>query len=54
MNTRRRKQAKGLLGMALAALGGIVWFFQEYVFALVLWGGAILILFSLNRRRKRG
>ena len=52
MNFGRRK-AKGIAGMALAVLGGVAWFYTLYIPAFVAWGGAILILMSLNRRRRR-
>ncbi|HXV46312.1 MAG TPA: hypothetical protein VD736_06535 [Nitrososphaera sp.] len=48
-----RRRAKGIAGMALAVLGGVAWFYQLYIPAFVVWGGAILILMSLNRRRRR-
>jgi hypothetical protein len=49
-----RRQAKGIIGMAMAVLGGIAWYFGLQVAAFVLWGGAVVIMFSLNRRRRRG
>ena len=49
-----RRQAKGIAGMGLAVLGGVAWFFQLYIPAMVAWGGAIVILMSLNRRSRRG
>ena len=53
MNPRRLRQVKGIIGMALAVLGGVAWFYQLNVPAFILWGGAIVIMFSLNRRRRR-
>ena len=47
------KKLKGIAGMALAVLGGVAWFYQLYVPAFVLWGGAGLIILSLNKRRRR-
>lgn len=47
-----RRQVKGIAGMALAVLGGVAWFYQMYIPAAVAWGGAVLILMSLNRRRR--
>lgn len=47
-----RRQFKGIAGMALAVLGGVAWFYQLYIPAAVSWGGAIVILMSLNRRRR--
>ena len=46
------RQAKGIVGMALAVLGGVTWFFQLYIPAAVLWAGAVIILMRLNRRRR--
>jgi len=48
-----RRQAKGIAGMALALLGGVAWFYQLYIPAVIVWGGAALIIFSLNRRKRR-
>ena len=48
-----RRQAKGIAGMALAVLGGVAWFYQLYIPAVLAWGAAALIIFSLNRRRRR-
>jgi hypothetical protein len=48
-----RRQAKGIVGMAMAVFGGVAWFYQMYIPAAVLWGGAVVILMSLNRRRRR-
>jgi hypothetical protein len=38
--------------MILAVAGGIAWFFQAAIPALVLWGIAIIIIFQLKRKRK--
>ncbi len=53
MNPRRRRQATGIAGMGLAVLGGVAWFFQLYIPAAVAWGGAFIILMSINQRRRR-
>jgi hypothetical protein len=47
-----RRQAKGAVGMAFAVLGGVAWFFHFYIIAAILWGAAMVIVFSLNRRRR--
>ena len=47
-----RRQAKGIVGMAFAVLGGVAWFFQVYIIAIILWGAAMFLVFSLNKRRK--
>lgn len=52
MNPRRLRRAKGIIGMAMAILGGMAWFYQFHVGAFVLWGGAAVIMFSLNSRRR--
>ena len=49
----RQKQAIGILGMIFASAGGIAWFFQAAVPALILWGIAIIIIFKLKRKRKK-
>lgn len=48
----RQKQAIGILGMIFALAGGIAWFFQARIPALILWGVAIIIIFKLKRRKK--
>ena len=49
-----RRQVKGIIGMAMAVLGGVAWFYQMYIPAAVLWGGTVLILMGLNKRKRRG
>lgn len=39
--------------MIFAVTGGIVWFFQQRLLALVLWGVAGIIILKLNRQKKR-
>ncbi len=46
-----RRKLKGIAGMSLAVLGGVAWFYQLFVPAFVLWGGAVLVILSLNKRR---
>ncbi|MGI0039876.1 MAG: hypothetical protein ACREAO_08665 [Nitrososphaera sp.] len=48
-----RRQAKGIAGMGLTVLGGVAWFYQLYIPAVVAWGGVIVILMSLNKRKRR-
>lgn len=50
MNLRSR-QAKGIIGMAMAVLGAVAWFVDLRIAAFVLWGGAVVIMLSLNKRR---
>jgi hypothetical protein len=49
----KSKQIFGIIGIFMAVLGGIVWFFQQRIPAIMLWGIAALILFQLNKRKKR-
>ena len=37
----------------MAVLGGVAWFFQQKLPALMLWGGAAMIMFRLNKRAKK-
>jgi hypothetical protein len=39
--------------MIFAVAGGIVWFLQQRLLALILWGVAIIIILKLNRQKKR-
>jgi Flp pilus assembly protein TadB len=48
-----RRQAKGIVGMAFAVLGGVAWYFQLYIIGVILWGAAVVVVFSLNRRRSQ-
>jgi hypothetical protein len=43
----------GILGMFFAITGGVAWFFQQTLFAVMLWGVAGIILFKLNKRKTR-
>jgi hypothetical protein len=47
----RRRQVIGIVGMALAALGGAAWFYGQHIPAAILWIGAAGIVFSLNKRK---
>jgi hypothetical protein len=49
----KRKQILGVVGIFMAVLGGIAWFFQQRLPAIMLWGMAAIILFQLNKRKKR-
>ena len=40
----------GILGMAVAVLGGVAWFFGQYIPAAILWALAFLVLLRLNKR----
>ncbi|HEY9386027.1 MAG TPA: hypothetical protein VIP70_03225 [Nitrososphaeraceae archaeon] len=51
-NLVRHRQAIGILGMIFAIAGGVAWFFQLAVPALILWGVALIIIFKLQKRRK--
>lgn len=49
----RSKQILGVIGILMAVLGGIAWFFQQKLPALMFWGGAAMIMFHLNKRTKK-
>jgi hypothetical protein len=49
----KTKQLLGIIGIFLAILGGVAWFFQQRFPAIMLWGLAAIILFKLNKRKKR-
>jgi hypothetical protein len=38
--------------MIFAILGGVAWFVQQNIIAIILWGAAGLILFKLNQRNR--
>jgi hypothetical protein len=38
--------------MIFAILGGVAWFIQQNVIAIILWGSAGLILLKLNKRNR--
>ena len=42
----------GILGMIFAVLGGVAWFIQQNIVAIILWGAAGLILLKLNKRNR--
>jgi hypothetical protein len=46
------RQGIGILGMIFAILGGVAWFIQQNVIAIILWGSAGLILLKLNKRNR--
>ena len=47
-----QRQAIGILGMIFAVAGGVAWFFQQTIFAVILWGVAGIILLKLNRKSR--
>jgi len=49
----RRRQARAIVGMALAVLGGVAWFYAQYIPAAILWGAAALIVFMQNKNTKK-
>lgn len=49
----KRKQILGIIGIVMAVLGGISWFYQEKLPAIMLWGFAALILFQLNKKKSK-
>jgi len=49
-----RRQVKSVVGMAFAVLGGVAWFYELYIPAVMLWGTAMVIVFTLNKRKKEG
>ncbi|MGE0242680.1 MAG: hypothetical protein AB7F53_01365 [Nitrososphaeraceae archaeon] len=49
----KRKQILGIIGIVMAVLGGITWFYQEKLPAIMLWGLAALILFQLNKKKNK-
>jgi small-conductance mechanosensitive channel len=49
----KRRQATGIVGMVLAMLGGIAWFYGQYTPAIILWIGAAGIVFNLNKRKTK-
>ncbi|HEX6673218.1 MAG TPA: hypothetical protein VF084_13370 [Nitrososphaeraceae archaeon] len=49
----KTKKILGIIGIVMAVLGGVAWFFQQKMPAILLWGGAALIMFKLNKRTKK-
>ena len=51
----KQRQAIGIIGMAFAVAGGILWFFGEqfHLIALMCWGVAIIVILKLGGRKKR-
>jgi hypothetical protein len=47
-----QRQAIGILGIIFAISGGIAWFFQQTIFAVMLWGVAGIMLLKLNRKSR--
>jgi hypothetical protein len=50
MNVRK---TLGLLGFALAIIGGYLWIINQISLSLILWGAAVLIIIRLNRLKKK-
>jgi hypothetical protein len=48
-----QKKAIGIIGIFFAVAGGIVWFFGQYIPAVMLWGVAGIIMLKLNKRQQK-
>jgi hypothetical protein len=48
----KRKQIMGILGSICAILGGVAWFFHQFLPGLALWGLAGLILLKLRKKKR--
>jgi hypothetical protein len=49
----KQRQILGILGACFAVVGGIVWVFQLYPFSSILWAIAIIIVWKLNKMKKK-
>lgn len=49
----KQKQILGILGACFAVGGGITWFFHQYLFSSILWAIAGIIVWKLNKMKKR-
>jgi hypothetical protein len=49
----RHKRILGILGACFAVGGGITWFFHHYLFSSILWAIAGIIVWKLNKMKKR-
>jgi Flp pilus assembly protein TadB len=49
----KHRQVIGILGMIFAVLGGVAWYIQQNIIAIILWGAAGLILLKLNNRNRK-
>jgi hypothetical protein len=47
-----KRQATAILGMVFAAAGGVAWFLQQNIPAIMLWGVAVIILLKINKRKR--
>lgn len=48
----KNKKIMGITGMVLAVVGSVAWFFQQHLFAFLLWGGAAYLVLQLNKRKR--
>jgi hypothetical protein len=49
----RQKQILGILGACFALGGGITWFLHHYLLSSILWAIAGIIVWKLNKMKKR-
>jgi len=49
----KQKQIFGILGACFAVGGGISWFYHHYLFSSILWAIAVIIVWKLNKMKKR-
>jgi uncharacterized protein YdgA (DUF945 family) len=48
-----QRKAIGIIGMFFAVAGGAAWFFGQQIPAMILWGVALIIVFKINKRKRR-
>ncbi|MEO9321596.1 MAG: hypothetical protein ABI361_13095 [Nitrososphaera sp.] len=48
----KQRQALSIVGMVVAVLGAVAWYYHQYFPAAILWIGAGAIAISINRRKR--
>jgi hypothetical protein len=48
---KRTRRFLGIVGMMIAILGGIAWFANQIMPAIILWGIAAFLVIKLNKKK---
>ena len=50
----KQRQALSIVGMVVAVLGAVLWYYHQYIPAVILWIGAGAIALTTNKRKRAG
>lgn len=48
----KQRQVLSIVGMVVAVLGAVLWYYHQYIPAVILWVGAGAIALTTNKRKR--